>query len=172
MVSSPVSSVLSCSCLTMLLVSIFNKLRTWNDCYIDSFSHFLYVPIFLFGNKKLCAVYKICFNVVLNTLNNNTKIHVHIHVPFIFFTGVHVTRSLVLYVCFVDHYLSFCTFSFDHCVVCSSSICGFWLPLWYLQSLLNVLHLWVHYNVDDTLIDFWESQLLLIINNNVNNLSF
>jgi hypothetical protein len=22
-----------------------------------------------------------------------------------------------------------------HCVVCSSSICGFWLPLWYLQTL-------------------------------------
>jgi len=26
------------------------------------------------------------------------------------FSGVHVTRSLVLYVCFVDRYLSFCTF--------------------------------------------------------------
>ena len=26
------------------------------------------------------------------------------------FTGVHVTRSLVLYVCFVDRCLSFCTF--------------------------------------------------------------
>jgi hypothetical protein len=38
------------------------------------------------------------------------------------FTGVHVTRSLVLYVCFVDRFLSFCTFSFGHCVVCSSSI--------------------------------------------------
>jgi len=23
-----------------------------------------------------------------------------------------------------------------HCVVCSSSIYGFWLPLWYLQTLL------------------------------------
>ena len=35
------------------------------------------------------------------------------------FSGVRVTRSLVLYVCFVDRYLSFCTFSFGHCVVCS-----------------------------------------------------
>jgi hypothetical protein len=51
------------------------------------------------------------------------------------FSGVHVTRSLVLYVCFVDHCLSFCTFSFGHCVVRSSSIHGFWLPLWYLQAL-------------------------------------
>jgi hypothetical protein len=36
------------------------------------------------------------------------------------FSGVRVTRSLVLYVCFVDRCLSFCTFSFGHCVVCSS----------------------------------------------------
>ena len=35
------------------------------------------------------------------------------------FNGVPV-RSLVLYVCFVDRCLSFCTFSFGHCVVCSS----------------------------------------------------
>jgi hypothetical protein len=53
------------------------------------------------------------------------------------FSGVRVTRSLVLYVCFVDLCLSFCTFSFGHCVVCSSSY-GFWLPLWYLQTLLHV----------------------------------
>jgi hypothetical protein len=33
-------------------------------------------------------------------------------------------RSLVLYVCFVDRCLSFCTFSYGHCVVCSSSIYG------------------------------------------------
>jgi hypothetical protein len=43
------------------------------------------------------------------------------------FSGVCVTRSLVLCVCFVDHCLSFCTFSFGHCVVCSSSIYWFWL---------------------------------------------
>ena len=36
--------------------------------------------------------------------------------------GVRVTRSLVLCVCFVDRCLSFCAFSFGHCVVCSSSI--------------------------------------------------
>jgi hypothetical protein len=55
------------------------------------------------------------------------------------FSGVRVTRSLVLYVCFVDRCLSFCAFSFGHCVVCSSSIYGFWLPLWYLQTLLIYL---------------------------------
>ena len=52
-------------------------------------------------------------------------------------SGVRVTRSLVLCVCFVDRCLSFCTFTFGHCVVCSSSIYGFWLSLWYLQTLLT-----------------------------------
>ena len=48
------------------------------------------------------------------------------------FSRIRVTRSLVFCVCFVDRCLSFCPFSFDHCVVCSS-IYGFWLPL---QTLL------------------------------------
>ena len=51
------------------------------------------------------------------------------------FSGVPVTRSLVLYVCFVDRCLSLCTFG--HCVVCPCSIYGFWLPFWYLQTLLT-----------------------------------
>ena len=57
---------------------------------------------------------------------------------------IHVTRRLVLYLCFVDRCFSFCSFSCCHCVVCSS-IYGFWLPLWNLQTLLiNVtwLDLW------------------------------
>jgi hypothetical protein len=58
----------------------------------------------------------------------------HLSSPSVF-SGVRVTRSLVLYVCFVDRCLYFCTSSFGHCVVCSSSIYGFWLPLWYLQTL-------------------------------------
>jgi hypothetical protein len=71
------------------------------------------------------------------------------------FSGVRVTRSLVLYVCFVDRCLFFCTFSFGHCVVCSSSIYGFWffklfLILWERDGLclcnqcLSPLMLWVH----------------------------
>ena len=44
-------------------------------------------------------------------------------------------------VCFVDLFLYLCTFYFSHCVVCSSSIYGFWLPLWYLQTLLKKIHL-------------------------------
>ena len=68
----------------------------------------------------------------------------HLNTPTVF-GGVRVVRSLVLCVCFVDRCLSFRTFSFGHCVVCSSSIYGFWLPLWYLQTLLSSISaiLWV-----------------------------
>ena len=44
-------------------------------------------------------------------------------------SGVHVTRAIVLCVCFVDHCLSFCTFSFGHCVVSSSSFMDFDYPV-------------------------------------------
>jgi hypothetical protein len=37
----------------------------------------------------------------------------------------------------LDRCLSFCTFSFDHRVVCSSLIYEFWLPLWYLLRQYN-----------------------------------
>jgi hypothetical protein len=59
------------------------------------------------------------------------------------FSGVRVTRSLVLYLCFVDRCLSFCTFSFGHCFVCSS-INGFWLALWYLQNSSSDIQLLFH----------------------------
>jgi len=54
------------------------------------------------------------------------------------FSGVRVNRSLLLCVCFVDRCVSFCPFSFVHCVVCPS-INGFWLPHWSLQNLLKLV---------------------------------
>ena len=64
-------------------------------------------------------------------------------------SGVRVTRSLVLYVCFVDRCLSYCTFSFGHCVVCSSSIYEFWIPLWYIQTLLTIYHTWGFFYIEN-----------------------
>jgi hypothetical protein len=58
-------------------------------------------------------------------------------------SGVRVTRYLALCVCFIDRWFSFCTFSFGHCVVCSS-IYGFWLSLWCLQTLLHNSNIHVH----------------------------
>jgi hypothetical protein len=53
-------------------------------------------------------------------------------------SGVRVTWSLLLYVCFVNRCLSFCTFSFGHCAVCSSSIYRFGNPFGIFKLLLLV----------------------------------
>jgi hypothetical protein len=80
------------------------------------------------------------------------RIQIIIYLPYIwwicFFTpcsnSVRVTRSLALSVCFLDSCLSFCIFSFGHCVACSSSIYGFWLPLWYIVcSSSSCCQLWL-----------------------------
>jgi len=56
------------------------------------------------------------------------------------FSVTRVTRSLVLCVCFVDRCLSFCTFSFEHCVVCSSSIYPFGIfKLFLLKTTLPLI---------------------------------
>ena len=54
------------------------------------------------------------------------------------FSGVRVTQSLIVCIYFVDRCLSFSPFTFSHCVVCSSSIYGFWLSLSYIQTLLKL----------------------------------
>ena len=60
------------------------------------------------------------------------------------FSRIRVTRSLVLRVCFVDGCLSSHFFSFGHCVFCPYSTYWFWLPLWYLQTLLITWNFRVH----------------------------
>ena len=53
----------------------------------------------------------------------------HMRLPLVC-SGVRVTRSLVF---FVDSCLSLCP-SFGLCIVCHSSIYGFWLPVWFLHT--------------------------------------
>ena len=56
------------------------------------------------------------------------------------------------------------SFSFDHCVVCPSSIYRFWLPVWYLQTLLVFACLMVFYatfnNISVTGISWWSVLLV------------
>ena len=70
--------------------------------------------------------------------NYNFCIYMHMSSPAVF-SGVRVIRSSVVYGCFVDLCLSFCNFSFGHCVVCSSSIYGFWIFFKLFFPLLSVL---------------------------------
>jgi hypothetical protein len=44
--------------------------------------------------------------------------------------------SIVIFFCVCRLFFVLLHFFFGHCVACSSSIYGFWLPLWYLQTLL------------------------------------
>jgi hypothetical protein len=48
----------------------------------------------------------------------------HLSLPPVYY-GFLVHNLLVFVLCFVDHYLSFCRYSVDHCIVCLSSIYGF-----------------------------------------------
>ena len=106
------------------------SLLTLVFCYY-SIAHCLFVSLNLF----LWSLYYISRELVEQELLTLPE---HLSSPPVL-SWVHVTRSLFLYVCFVDRCLFFCTFSFGHCVFCSSSIYGFWLPLWYLHTLLTRL---------------------------------
>ena len=86
----------------------------------------------------------------------------HLSSPVVF-SGVRVTRSLVLYVCFEDRCLSFCTFSFGHCVVWSSSIYRFWLPPFGIFKLFLKKHYMIILTQDPS---FWENCLIIFSKGN------
>ena len=79
--------------------------------------------------------------------------HLNLHPVF---GVVRTSRQFVFYVVFVDHYLSLCHFWFGHCIVCPSSLCILWLPLWYFQIFLILLMRNVH-------LIFTERNLIVIL---------
>ena len=85
-----------------------------------------YIPTFHIMSNKATAETSVFLNGVFYEVLYYTSTHSHLR-----------SRSIVLRVCFVDRCLSFCTFSFGYCVVCSSSIYLFGLPLCYIQTLLQ-----------------------------------
>jgi hypothetical protein len=98
------------------------------------------------------------------------KLWIYIRFYFVLLYGndwIRVTLFLGFCVCFVDRCFSFCTFSFGHCVVCSSSIDGFWLPLCYLQTLLTAQNvqtehpIWQYRHMDTSK----NSRLFVLVNN-------
>jgi hypothetical protein len=111
----------------------------WNICVTNDHG---YVPLVLNTSRSYSHSWLINWFVTRLTLwvplveQGLLTLPEHLSSPPVL-SEISVTISLVLCVCFVDRCLSFCTFSFGHCVVCSSSIYGFWLPLWYLQTLLT-----------------------------------
>ena len=62
--------------------------------------------------------------------------------------------------CFLNHCLSFSPFSFGHCIVCPSSIYGFWLPFGILAIVLSVLH---RFTASDYPLVYWPLYCLSFI---------
>jgi hypothetical protein len=117
--------------------------------FLEAYLNFLYFGYHVKVIWFSCRKFFFFFNyLTLSVPNEGTECHSrivstlltlpeHLSSPPVF-SGVRVTRSLVWCVCFVDRCLFFCTFSIGHCIVCSSLIYGFWLPLLYLQTLLDM----------------------------------
>ena len=61
-----------------------------------------------------------------------------------FLVGFVLLGFCFMCVCFVDRWLSLCSFSFCHCIICPSSTYGFWLPPFgiFILFLLTVAHCW------------------------------
>ena len=96
-------SIFSFMCNVVQIVDCFQ----WGLCYsIFSFMCMLCRSLFVFSGVCVTQSSVLCVMLCRSL---------------IVFSGVCVTRSLVLCVCCVDRCLSFCPFSFGHCVVCSSS---------------------------------------------------
>ena len=83
------------------------------------------------------------WNVKFSYIIEKFDVNKYIYTTFVLcFSKIEILKSKFnKRVCFVDRCLSFCTFSFGHCVVYSFSTYGFWLPIWYLQTLLNTVHM-------------------------------
>jgi uncharacterized membrane protein len=75
-------------------------------------------------------------NKYINNMNKFTHKDIFLNNISTFWSTLKRNQYMSSCVCFVDSCLSFCPLSLGHCVVCPS-IYGFWLLLWYLQTLLH-----------------------------------
>jgi hypothetical protein len=66
----------------------------------------------------------------------------HLSSPLVF-SWVRVTRSLALCICFVDRCLSFCTFSFGHCVLLRYTDCDY--PFGIFNFFLQNIYLHIYF---------------------------
>ena len=98
--------------------------RSFTICS-DGTNQSFYLYAIVYGKCTLGFILVISY---LNTQQSkNTRVYLRFLVGFVLLDLQFYAYVLQIVVC---------PFSFGHCVVCSSSIYGFWLPLWYLQTLL------------------------------------
>jgi len=104
-------------------------------------SCFIYV-IYVYGcpTRFLCQMMFMPFNsnTMVVTSETGTANPSTAHEIILVFSWVRVTQSLVFCVMFCRSLFVLLSFSIRHCFVCSSLTYEFWLPLWYLQTLLTL----------------------------------
>jgi hypothetical protein len=136
-------SVISCFCIVVRCIIIQSWL-SWRH----HFEHFTvatknWLTVMECQCHKWPRIYSTCrkhFPVLSSFMTYHRATRLTRRVPLVeqeLLSGVRYIRFLVLCVCLEGSCLCFCPFSFGHCVVCSSSIYGFWLLLWYFQALLT-----------------------------------
>ena len=122
-------------CLDFMFHRLFCPSRLWSlfgtdPCWSSCTCTFVYKPFF--GTHPF-----------LNHLVIPYSNAILLNITFLYNTMLTILWNQFIGVCFVNRCLSFCTFSFGHCGVCSSSIYWFWLPLWYLHTLLTYFMIWI-----------------------------
>ena len=125
----------------MIYKTLHIKLFLWNICIRN---YHRYVPLVVNTSRSFPHSWSITGFVTRLTRQVEQRVGTAHHSGAPEFTpgfsGVRVTRSLVLCVMFCRS-LFVLSFSFCHCAVCPS-IYGFWLRLWYLQT-LHILRLYI-----------------------------
>ena len=116
---------------------MFSRRKKSLSTILSVFVQIVPILFMLFGLSLPNDFYIICISNLFSTICTRLDIYIVFFLVFVCvqcyvislftpgFSGVRVSRSIVLCVCFVDRCLSFCPFSFGHCVVCPSSNYGF-----------------------------------------------
>jgi hypothetical protein len=115
----------------------------WRLCFDEVDWLFLFVSCFLIGSFSWILIgdfwlvrFPDCWLVDDGTHFNPSTTRLYLKKPKTAYssrsTWVHsMCYSIFSFMCmFCRSLFVLCTFSFGHCVICSSSIYGFWLPLW------------------------------------------
>ena len=117
-----------------LYIYVLKKIYIYCTCIYETFLISTF-PFIFYQRKK----YSICITIfcVISGAGTSYPSEALEFIPGFYWGSFYSIFSFMCMFCRSLFVLSY--FSFGHCVVCPSSIYGFWLPLWYLQALLILM---------------------------------
>jgi hypothetical protein len=114
----------SCKCYFFFFIN-YDRLET-NSCdWLNQLPHGFHIwrHQVTMVSIKFCTIMAITYRISGGTRWTGTAYNTSGAPEFTLgFSGVRIAQSLVFAAVFLEHCLSFCTFSLGHCVVCPSSI--------------------------------------------------